>query len=115
MPEGQARAGTNHASLKQRVRHAGDGLHGENGVADGRGGNVVLAQRTQDAELPKVLEAIKFVLGNQSGSFPGLQLTGTELKDAQNILTAIAGHSGVLLQVMLHPSDNFRRPGSRCG
>ena len=56
-------------------------------------GNVFLAQRAQGPQLPKILEGIGLLLGNQSGSLPPLQLVGTDLQDAQHVLTAIAGHS----------------------
>ena len=50
----------------------------------------------QCAQLAKILKAVMFQSGNQPGSFPGLQLAGTDRKDAQNVLTAIAGHSDLL-------------------
>ena len=100
MAEGQARSGAHHARLEQRVGHAGDGFHGQDGFADRGRGHVVRAQRAQGAQLPEILKAIEFLLGNQPGSLPGLQLTGTDLEDAQNVLTAIAGHSWMLPQVI---------------
>ena len=93
MAEGQTRSGAHHARLEQRVRHAGDGLHGQDGFANGRGGHVIFAQRAQRAQLPEILKAVEFLLRNQTGSFPGLQLAGADLQDPQNVLTAIAGHS----------------------
>ena len=96
MAEGQARAGAHHARLEQRVAHAGHGFHGQNRVADRGRGHVVLAQRAQRAQLPQILKAVDFLLGDQPGSFPGLQLAGTDLEDAQNVLTAIAGHAWML-------------------
>jgi hypothetical protein len=93
---------TTHASQGAGC-HAGDGFHGQDRLADRGGGHVFRTQRAQRAQLPEILKAIDFLLGNQSGSFPGLQLTGTDLEDAQNVLTAIAGHSWMLPQVK--PND----------
>ena len=93
MAEGQARTGAHNARLEERVGHAGDGLHGQDRFADGGRGHVFSTQRTQDAQLPQILEAINLLLRDQSGSFPGLQLTGTHLEDAQNVLTQIGGQS----------------------
>ena len=42
---------------------------------------------------PEILEGVGLLLRNQPGSLPPLQLAGTDLQDAQNVLTAIAGHS----------------------
>ena len=56
-------------------------------------GNGFLAQRTENAQLAEILKTISLLLGNKSGSFPPLQLAGTDLHDAQHVLTAIAGHS----------------------
>ena len=49
MAEGQAGTCTHNARLEERVGHAGDSLHGPDGVADRGGGHVFRAQRTQDA------------------------------------------------------------------
>ena len=57
-----------------------DCFHGQDGFADGGRGYVVRAQRAQRAQLPEILKAIEFLLGNQPGSFPGLQLAGTDLR-----------------------------------
>ncbi len=96
MAKGNPRAGTHHAGFEQRIGHAGYRLHGQDGIADGSGRHGFLAQNAQRAQLAKILEGINLLLRNQSGSLPPLQLAGTDLHDAQHVLTAIAGHSSLL-------------------
>ena len=93
MAEGEARSGAHQAGLEQWVGHAGHRFHGEDRVADGGGGNVVFTKDAQSSELPQILKCVGLLLGDESGSFPSLQLMGTDLQYAQNVLTAIAGHS----------------------
>ena len=52
MAESEAGTGAHNAGLKKRVGHAGDGLHGQDGVADRGRGHGFSTQRTQDAQLP---------------------------------------------------------------
>ncbi len=93
MAEGEARSGAHEAGFKQRVGHAGHSFHGQDGVANGGSGNIVFAKDAQGSELTQILEGVSVLLGDESGSFPPLQLVGTDLQNAQNVLTAIAGHS----------------------
>jgi hypothetical protein len=65
-------------------------------VADEGRGDFVLAQSAEGAELAQVLEGIGLALGDDAGALPALKLTGADLKDAQYVLTAIAGHSSLL-------------------
>ena len=58
-------------------------------------------RRAQRAQLPEVLKRIELLLRDEPGSFPGLQLAGADLEDAQNVLTAITGHAWMLPQVNL--------------
>jgi len=93
MAEGEAGAGAHHAGLEQRLVHAGYGLHGHDGVADGCGGHIFLAQGADGAQLAQVLKAVGLFGGNEVGAFPRLQLARADGEDAQHVLTAIAGHS----------------------
>ena len=94
--ESQAGSVPNEAGLEQRIGHARDGLHGDDGMADGGGRDVVFAQSAEGAELAKILEGVGLLLRDESGFFPTEQLAGTDLQDSQDILTAIAGHSSML-------------------
>ena len=91
--EGKPSSGADKAGLEERVVHAGHRFHRQNRIPDGSRGHIVLAQDAQSSQLPQVLECIGLLLGDESGSFPPLKLVGTDLQDAQNVLTAIAGHS----------------------
>ena len=93
MAEGEARSGAHEAGFKQRVGHAGHSFHGQDGVANRGSGYIVFAKDAQGSELTQILEGVSVLLGDESGSFPPLQLVGTDLQNAQNVLTAIAGHS----------------------
>jgi hypothetical protein len=93
MAEGEARSGAHQAGLKQRVGHAGHSFHGQDRVADGSGWDVIFAKDAQSSKLAQILESVSVLLGDECGSFPPLQLMGTDLQYAQNVLTAIAGHS----------------------
>jgi len=53
MPENQPGAGTNHAGLEQRIGHPRHGLHGHNGIPNGGGGYVFLAQNAEGAKLAR--------------------------------------------------------------
>ena len=96
MAKSQPRPGrTRHAS-SSGLRHPGHRLHGHNGIPDRGRRNSVLAQRAQGPQLPQILKAVSLLLGNQVRALPPLELAGTDLQDAQHVLTAIAGHSSML-------------------
>ena len=107
MAEGETRSRAHHTRLQQRIAHAGNRFHGQDGIANRRGGHFIFAQRSKRAQLAQILEAIDFFLGDEPGSFPGLQLAGADFKDAQDVLTAITGHAWMLPQVK--PNDRGMR------
>jgi hypothetical protein len=104
MAKCKARPGTDETCFKQRIRHSRDSFHSHYRVPDGSCRDVVLAEDAQSPQLAKVLEGVALLLGNQSGSLPPQQLAATYLQDAQHVLTAITGHSGVLLPPGYGPS-----------
>ena len=81
MAEGEARPGAHQAGFEQRIGHAGDGLHGHDGMADGRGRHVIFAEGAQGPQLSEVLEGVGLLHRNQFGFFPSLQLVGTDLEN----------------------------------
>ena len=91
--ERDTRAGTHKPSLKQWIRHPCHCLHGQNGVAYARRGDIFLTQGAQRAQLPQILKCIALLLRNQFSSLPPLQLVSANLQNPQYVLTAIAGHS----------------------
>jgi hypothetical protein len=50
--------------------------------------------------LSQVLKRIGLLLRDESGSFPTLHLAGADLQYSLDVLTAVAGHSSVLPQVV---------------
>ena len=93
VPEDHPRTVPGRARFEQRIGHAGDGLHGVDAGADAGRGEPSGAQVAQLAQLNKVLKAVCVGKGNERGPLPRSQLLGADVKYAENILTAISGHS----------------------
>jgi hypothetical protein len=94
--ESEPRSGPHQTCFKQRIGHAGHGLHGHNGVPDRCRWYILFSQDAQDPQLSEILKGVTLLLGNEAGSLPPLQLAGTDLQNPQHILAPIAGHSSVL-------------------
>jgi hypothetical protein len=65
-------------------------------MPDRRQRHGLLAQHAQYPQLTQILKTVALLLSNELSPLPPLQLTGTNLQDAQYVLAAIAGHSSLL-------------------
>ncbi len=71
-------------------------------------------QIAQRSELAQIFKGIMVVGGYQSGSLPRRKLAGMQVKDSQNVLTAISGHVGVSVGNRLtHSSKLFSEYASQ--
>ena len=72
----------------------------------------VAREHAQGAQLGQVFKGIDFVCGNQPGLLPRSKLAGPQMKNSQNVLTAISGHELSRQEPYTASEPSMRRAGT---
>ena len=96
VPECQPGAAAHGAGLHQRVAHARNLLHRVHGPADASDRDAFAPHLAQRTQLCKMLEGVGSFLSGEGRdepcAFPGRQLPGLQVQDAEHVLAGISGH-----------------------